>query len=81
MQIRSGSRPQRSTANSVPLRPMPVFTSSAQNSQPCSSQSAVIAVQNESGGAMQPPEPSTGSITIPAIRPGSTTWKSSSSRM
>ena len=32
--IRSGSRSQRSTANIVPQRPMPVWTSSAISAQP-----------------------------------------------
>ena len=38
--IRSGWRSQSSAANSRPVRPKPVLTSSRQSSQPCSSQSS-----------------------------------------
>ena len=60
---------------------MPDLTSSAHSSQPCSRQSSISAGQNESGGATQPPEPSTGSIITPATSLGSRAWKSRWSRM
>ena len=60
---------------------MPDLTSSAHSSQPCSRQSSTSAGQNESGGATQPPEPSTGSIITPATSLGSSAWKSRWSRM
>ncbi len=69
--IRSGRTPHRSTANKCPVRPNPDFTSSAQSRKSNSRQRSTSAVQNASGGATQPPLPSTGSITNPATSRGS----------
>src|SRR5262249_12510908 len=79
--IRSGRTPQRWTANIEPDRPYPLFTSSTASKNPNSSQSSLSAVQNAGGGATQPPEPSTGSITTAATSAGSTAWNNRWSRM
>ncbi len=79
-QTMSGRTSQCSTANIRPVRPNPVFTSSAQSSQPCSRHSSVSAGQKPSGGTSTPPEPTIGSTITPATSSGCSAWNSTWSR-
>ena len=58
----SGTTPQWSTPNSLPVRPSPVWTSSAMSRVPYSSQALRIRGQKSSGGTMAPASPWIGSM-------------------
>ena len=58
----SGTTPQWSTPKSLPVRPSPVWTSSAIRSVPYSSQALRIRGQKSSGGTMAPASPWIGSM-------------------
>src|SRR2546425_5837054 len=60
--MRSGTTPSCSTPNQRPVRPKPVMTSSAIISTSSSSQIARTARSHPSGGMMNPPDESTGSM-------------------
>jgi len=59
-------------ANILPVRPNPVWTSSAISTIPFSSQTRRSACINSGGTGWKPPSPCTGSIMIAATRDGST---------
>ncbi len=63
---RSGTTPSCSLANQAPVRHMPDWISSATNTTPFSRHHCAIAGRNPSAGTMNPPSPSTGSITTQA---------------
>src|SRR5207245_972774 len=78
--MRSGTMPSCSTPTQRPVRPQPVMTSSAIISTSSSSQIARTARSQPSGGMMNPPDESTGSmITAETVSAPSSTIASLSS--
>ena len=76
----SGTTSQCSTANILPVRPMPVWTSSAIRSTPKRLQVSRRRGQKSSGGTIAPASPCTGSTTTPAMAiPTASAFRSSSS--
>ena len=77
----SGSTPVCSTASSLPVRPMPDWTSSATSRIPCLSVSSRRRGMKSSGGTRYPPSPWIGSTkTAATLSGGATVAKSSSIR-
>ena len=58
--------------NHLPVRPMPVWISSAMKRMPCSSQIFLILPMYSAGGTMKPPSPCTGSAMTAATSAAST---------
>ncbi len=71
MVIRSGTTPKCSIANSLPVRPKPVWISSAIITMPCSSHSWRSHFTASAWITLKPPSPCTGSKMIAATRLGS----------
>ncbi len=63
----SGTTPQWSTPKSLPVRPRPVWTSSAIRSVPYSSQALRMRGQKSSGGTIAPASPWIGSMMTAAM--------------
>ncbi len=78
MVMMSGATPQCSMPHRVPVRPMPVCTSSAMNRMPHSSQISRTLGKKSSGGTCAPASPCTGSaMKAEMSRPMvSQTWSS-----
>ena len=72
MHTRSGSSPAAGLANMAPVRPKPVWISSATSTMPCCRQSRPSSSRNARGGTTKPPSPITGSITAQASDAGFT---------
>ena len=72
MVIRSGSTPECSMANILPVRAKPVWISSMISRMPLSSQILRRACRNSGGAMLKPPSPCTGSTMIAATRVAST---------
>src|SRR5699024_10827621 len=70
---KSGTTSKCSIANNLPVRPNPVWISSATKTIPCSLQKSLTAWTNFFGGMIKPPSPWTGSITTQATISGATT--------
>ena len=76
--IRSGTTPSSSIANQRPARPMPLWTSSAMNTIPCSEQNSARPFTKPSAGTMKPPSPWIGSrITAATFSSPMCLWISS----
>ena len=68
----SGSTSQWRTAKILPVRPKPVWTSSAMSRIPCSRVISRRRGRNPGGGTRYPPSPMTGSTMMPATLSGKT---------
>ena len=75
---RSGSSPVCSLANILPVRQKPVCTSSATSRMPFALHIRASTSRYSGGAGMNPPSPSTGSITTQATR-SAATWVSKNS--
>ena len=64
--IRSGTSPSCSLANMAPVRPKPVWISSAMNTMPCLRANSATPGRKPSAGTMNPPSPEMGSATMQA---------------
>ena len=69
-QTMSPATPQCSEANILPVRPIPLCTSSKTSKTPCSSQRRRRPGKNSGGGTMYPPSPWIGSTKIAASSSG-----------
>jgi hypothetical protein len=76
----SGTTPECSMAQRVPVRPMPAWISSAMRTMPWSSQSWRSFCRNGAGAGRKPPSPNTGSMTTAATWEGSTVAMKARSR-
>src|SRR5258705_138053 len=70
--ITSGTTPECSMENILPVRAMPPCTSSAIITMPCSSHRRRSARRKSKGATLKPPSPCTGSMMMAAIDFGST---------
>ncbi len=77
---RSGSTPQWLTAKSLPLRPRPLWISSAINGMSSSRSRRDSRGMKSGGGTMNPPSPCTGSTITPATRSAGTSAANSAAR-
>ncbi len=64
--IRSGTSPSCSQANIAPVRPNPVWISSATNTMPCLRANSATPGRKPAAGTMNPPSPAIGSATMQA---------------
>ena len=76
--MRSGSSPTTGEANIEPVRPKPVWISSAMSTMPYLSQKARSCLASSGGTGMKPPSPKTGSTMTAATADGSTMFLSRS---